>query len=248
MACITRAHKRKQVVLPPANFLAAGACRWVPRRPPAPSFSASWRTWWSPSKASRFLLAGGCGALDFQDDELAAYPPKVERRPNDSRQRTALSRHRKATRPHPSWLEQAFSLVGVHSGVFGHWMIEFFPGFGLTFNDRGSIQSPSDRQAECRSIARRSAIRGHIVPSSSSSLAKTCASNSYGTAHYADIHASGSEAWRSLRWRPVGRRPRRISDALGPRFVPIWTPSPVCLSRNGFTGSESRFRTEAGQR
>jgi hypothetical protein len=118
---------RKQVVLPPAHvFGQMKASNGMPATPRAFFFSILADV--VVSSTSNILLAGGRALLDFQSDELERVPLNLDVDPivlsADDDSVTVLNGYAPAPRPR---VDEAFSLVGVHSGVFGHWMIEFLP-------------------------------------------------------------------------------------------------------------------------
>ena len=119
--------KRKQVVLPPANLFGGSELSMGAQATPR-TFFLSVLADVVVASTSNILLAGGCALLDFQDDELQRIPLNLNVDPTilaaDGSSVTIFKSYASAP---PRWLEQAFSLVGVHSGVFGHWMIEFLP-------------------------------------------------------------------------------------------------------------------------
>jgi hypothetical protein len=80
------------------------------------------------SSKSNFLLVGGEALLDYQDGELGEVPLDLDVdpivfAPADGSFTALIEGGALAEEP----LEQAFSLVGVNSYNFGHWLIEFLP-------------------------------------------------------------------------------------------------------------------------
>lgn len=77
---------------------------------------------------SSFYVSGGMAILDFQGDEMSRLPLNLDVDPIVAAvEGDAIISVAKSPCATPPRLDEAFALVGVHSGAFGHWLVEFLP-------------------------------------------------------------------------------------------------------------------------